>query len=140
MVKLSSGSRGGRGGKLTTVLDHALRIGDSEVSETIIAAYKERGLTPPEHIEAPPKVDPRFMVYWEAYQDLQTERRTPRGAIPVVAIVEYCQAYGLNPDTVKRIVWKVDKVLLAHWKSKDESEKRQRELRAADKPTVGAKS
>ncbi len=133
MVEFPRGARRGRGGKLTAVLDHALRVGDVEVSESIIAAYKERGLTPPEHLEAPPTIDPQFFVYWEAYQDLQTERRTPRGRIPVLAIVKYCQAYGLDPDTVKRIVWKVDTVLLKHWKGIDESKERQRK----QKPGVG---
>lgn len=50
------------------------------------------------------------------------------------AILTYCQTYSLNPDTVKRIVWAVDKVLLAHWKSADESEKRRREFLEANKP------
>ncbi len=129
MVQFPRRPRRGRGGKLTAVLDHALRVGDAEVSESIIAAYKERGLTPPDHLEAPPLIEPAFFVYWEAYQDLQTERRTPRGRIPVLAIVKYCQAYGLDADTVKRIVWKVDAVLLKHWKGVDESEQRQRKQR-----------
>jgi len=30
---------------------------------------------------------------------------------------------------VKRVVWKVDRVLLDHWKSVDESAKRQAEIR-----------
>ncbi len=140
MVELPRGARRGRGGKLTAVLDHALRIGDAEVSDKIIAAYKERGLTPPEHIEEPPQIDPRFFVYWEAYQDLQTERRTPRGRIPVMAIVEYCHAYGLDPDRVKRIIWKVDTVLLKHWKGIDESKERQREQQRTAKPVLGGKA
>lgn len=140
MVELSRRTRGGGVGKLSEVLDHQLRIGDSEVSETIIAAYKERGLTPPENIQDPPKIDPRFFVYWEAYRDLQGERRTPRGTVPITAIVKYAQAYGLDPDALKRIIWKVDKVLLAHWKGLDEAEKRQAELERANRPTLGAKS
>lgn len=140
MVELSRRTRGGRGGKLSEVLDHQLRIGDSEVSETIIAAYKERGLTPPENIEDPPKIDSRFFVYWEAYRDLQSERRTPRGTIPITAIVEYCRAYRLDPDVLKRIIWKVDRVLLAHWKGLDEVEKRKAELERANRRTIGTKS
>lgn len=124
MVELSRGPRRGSRGKLTDVLDHQLRIGDEEVSESIIAAYRERGLQPPEHLETPPQVRPAFFVYWEAYQDLQSERRAPRGPIPITAIVSYCQAYGLNSDTVKRIVWRVDRVLLDHWKGQDEADKR----------------
>lgn len=140
MVELSRRPRGGRGGKLSDVLDHQLRIGDDKASEQIIAAFKERGLTPPEHIEEPPKIDPRFFVYWEAYRDLQSERRTPRGGIPITAIVDYCQAYGLDPDPVKRIIWSVDKVLLAHWKGLDEVEKRKAELERTSRRTVGPKS
>ncbi len=140
MDPLQGEARRGRGGKLTEVLDHQLRIGEAEVSDKIIAAYKERGLTPPEHLEAPPQVAPAFVVYWEAYQDLQTERRAPRGPIPISAILDYCQAFGLNPDTLKRIVWKVDRVLLDHWKSVDESEKRQAELTRAAKPAIAAGS
>ncbi len=138
MDPLPRGTRRGRGGKLTEVLDHTLRIGDAEVSDKIIAAYQERGLTPPEHLEAPPQIDPRFLVYWEAFQDLQTERRTPRGRIPVSAILDYSQAFGLNPDTLKRIVWTVDRVLLDHWKGVDESDKRQAEAARASKPAIAS--
>jgi hypothetical protein len=80
------------------------------------------------------------MVYWEAFQDLQTERRAPRGMIPINAIADYCQTYGLDPDRVKRIIWKVDKVLLDHWKSKDESDERQRKALRDQKPTLGGQS
>ena len=138
MDPLQGPARRGSNGKLVEVLDHQLRIGDAEVSDAIIAAYRERGLTPPENLEAPPAIVPAFMVYWEAYQDLQTERRAPRGPIPVSAILDYCQVFGLNPDTLKRIVWKVDRVLLDHWKSVDESEKRQAELTKAAKPAIAS--
>ncbi len=77
------------------------------------------------------------MVYWEAFQDLQTERRAPRGMIPVLAIVDYCRTYGLDPDRVKRIIWKVDRVLVAHWTSKDESEERQRKALRDNKAAGG---
>lgn len=122
MVAIPCHARGGGKGKLTAVLDHTLRIGDAQVSDQIIAAYKERGLTPPEHIEEPPLIEPRFLVYWEAYQDLQTERRQPRGRIPIGAITRYAQDYGLDPDTLKRIVWKVDETLLDHLEGKDKAE------------------
>jgi len=95
---------------------------------------KERGLAPPEHLEAPPTVDPAFLLYWEAFQDLQGERRHPRGPIPISAIAAYCDAYGLNLDRLKRIVWKVDKVLVDHWKSIDETEERKRKAALAHKP------
>ena len=73
MDPLPRGTRRGRGGKLVEVLDHTLRIGDAEVSDKIIAAYQERGLTPPEHLEAPPQIDPRFLVYWgEALEKVPT--------------------------------------------------------------------
>jgi len=36
---------------------------------------------------------------------------------------------------VKRIVWRVDKILTEHWKSVDESQKRQDKLRKP--PAVG---
>jgi hypothetical protein len=38
---------------------------------------------------------------------------------------------------MKRIVWTVDKVLVDHWKSVDESEKRQEKLR---KPAIAGGS
>lgn len=62
--------------------------------------------------------------------------------IPISAIVTYCQAYGLDPDTVKRIVWKVDRVLLEFWKSQDEAEKRKRDFEAKQQQqkTVGGRS
>lgn len=65
-------------------------------------------------------IRPEFTVYWEAYQDLQSERRTPRGMIPVNAILDYAGCYGLDGDRLKRIIWAVDKTLLAYWKSLDE--------------------
>ena len=101
---------------------------------------KERGLTPPEHLETPPQIEPRFAVYWEAYQDLQSERRTPRGRLPVSSILDYADRYGIDRDRLKRIVWKVDEVLLAHWKGLDETEKRQKEAEAASRQTVGGSS
>ena len=58
---------------------------------------------------------------------------------PVSAILDYSQAFGINPDTLKRIVWTVDRVLLDHWKGVDESDKRQRELAQASKPAVGGR-
>jgi len=137
MVPLPRPTRRGSGGKLSDVLDHTLRIGDAEVSDKIIAAMKERGLTPPEHLETPPVIERRFVVYWEAFQDLQSERRTPRGRIPVSAILDYADRYGLDRDRLKRIVWKVDETLLAHWKGVDESEKRQKELERSSQKTVG---
>jgi len=125
---------------LTDVLDHLLRIGDSEVSESIIAAYKERGLQPPEHLTDPPDVRPEFLIYWTAWKDLQSERKGPRSAIPVNAIFDYAERVGLDQDRLKRIVWEVDKTLLEHWKGLDEAEKRKRELEKANRPAIGSGS
>ena len=116
-------TRGGRGGKLIDVLDHQLRIGDQDAADAIIAAYRERGLTPPDHVVAPPAIDPKYLAYWEAWRDLISERVQPRGPIPVTAIVQYALLYGLDPDELKRIVWKVDRVLLDHWKQQDDVDK-----------------
>lgn len=131
MVAVPGRPRRGRKGKLTAVLDHQLRIGDAQLSDVIIAAYKERGLTPPEHIEKPPQIEGRFLVYWEAYQDLQTERIHARGMIPIGAITSYARQYGLDPDTLKRIVWRVDKVLLDHWAGLDKSAAAKQKVRAS---------
>lgn len=133
MVSVPGHPRRGGKGKLTAVLDHQLRIGDAQLSDAIIAAYKERGLTPPEHIEKPPQIEGRFLVYWEAYQDLQTERIHQRGMIPIGAITSYARQYGLDPDTLKRIVWKVDSVLLEHWRGMDKTEA----ARNKTKPNLG---
>ena len=119
MVAFSSGSRGKSDGKLSDVLDHQLRIGDVKVAESIIAAYKERGLTPPENIEKPPAIRQEYLVYWEAYRDLISERRQPRGPIPALAVIQYADVYGLDRDELKRIVWSVDRVLTDHWKAQD---------------------
>ncbi len=136
MVELSRRTRGGRGGKLAEVLDHQLRLGDKDDQEKVIAGYKARGLTPPEHLVDPPKIELRFLVYWEAFQDLQTARIHPRATIPVGAILDYAERYGLDPDTLKRITWKTDQVLLDHWKGLDKAEKKRAEDEANQKPTL----
>lgn len=138
MGPLPEGPRRASRGKLTAVLDHQLRIGDGEVSESIIAAYKERGLQPPEHIADPPDIKSEFLIYWQAYRDLQTERRTPRGAIPVNAIFEYADGLGVDRDQLKRIVWEVDKTLLEYWKGLDEAEKRRQETEKTRKRLGGS--
>lgn len=131
--------RRGRKGKLTAVLDHQLRIGDAKVSDTIIAAYKERGFTPPEHLEEPPVIEARFTVYWEAFRDLQTERVSPRATIPFSAIALYARQFGLDVDRLKRIVWTVDEVLLTHWKGADAAAESQQKIEQAQRASLGAK-
>ena len=135
MVAISRRPRRGRRGKLAAVLDHNLRLGDAETQEKVIAAHKARGLTPPENLVNPPKIELRFLVYWEAFQDLQTERVNPRGMIPIGKIIEYADRYKLDPDTLKRIVWKTDGVLLEHWKGVDAALKAQAE---AERKTAGS--
>ena len=138
MGPLPQGSRGASRGKLTAVLDHQLRIGDEEVSETIVAAYKERGLQPPEHITDPPNIKPEFLIYWQAYRDLQTERRGPRTPLPVNAIFDYADRLDLDRDRLKRIIWEVDKTLLDHWKGLDEAEKTRQETERTRKRLGGS--
>lgn len=138
MVAVPAHARGGREGKLTAVLDHQLRIGDAQLSDQIVAAYKERGLQPPEHIEKPPLIEGRFLVYWEAFQDLQTERVHPRGRIPIGRIASYAREYGLDVDTLKRIIWRVDQVLLEHWADLDKAEANRQ--KAAQRPGLGGSS
>ena len=123
---------------MTEVLDFQLRIGDAEVSEQVIAAYKERGLTPPDHLVDPPDIRPEFLIYWQAYRDLQTERRGPRSPIPVNAIFAYADRVGLDRDRLKRIVWEVDKTLLEYWKGVDEAEKRRQETETTRKRLGGS--
>ncbi len=123
---------------MTAVLDHQLRIGDEEVSESIVAAYKERGLQPPGHITDPPDIRPEFLIYWQAYRDLQTERRTPRGPIPVNAIFLYADLLEVDRDRLKRIVWEVDNTLLDHWKGLDEAEKTRQEAEKTRKRLGGS--
>ncbi len=141
MVAIPRRTRRGRGGKLAEVLDHSLRLGTAEDQEKVIAAHKARGLTPPEHLLDPPRIQLRFLVYWEAFQDLQTERVTPRGMIPIGKILDYAARYKLDPDELKRIVWKTDGVLLEHWKGVDAAAQAQadaeRERKAAG---IGAKT
>lgn len=138
MGSFPSNSREGRHGKLTEVLDHQLRIGDEKVADSIIAAYKERGLTPPEHIESPPQIRADYIAYWEAYRDLISERKTPRGPIPALSIIQYADAYGLPRESLKRIVWAVDKVLTDHWTKLDEAEKLKRDRDRESKQRLGA--
>ena len=140
MVPVPSRSRGRSGGKLAAVLDHTLRLGDAKTQEKVIAAHKARGLTPPEHLLDPPRIELRFLVYWEAFQDLQTERITARTTIPVVKIIEYAARYGLDPDTLKRIVWKTDRILLDHWKGIETAEKSQAEAQRQNKPGLSGGS
>ena len=138
MVELPRRTRRGSGGKLAEVLDHSLRLGDAETQEKVIAAHKARGLTPTDHLVDPPRIELRFLVYWEAFQDLQTERVNPRTTIPIGKILGYADRYGLDPDTLKRIVWKTDRILLEHWKGIDQAAKSQAD---AQKPAIsGSKS
>lgn len=136
MVAISRRSRRGRGGKLTEVLDHQLRLGSQEDQEKVIEAHKARGLTPPEHLVDPPMIQRRFFLYWEAYQDLQTSRVAPRGMIPIGAILDYADRYGIDPDQLKRIIWKVDAVLLEHWKGLDKAAKAEAERERDNKPAL----
>ena len=62
----------------------------------------------------------------------------PRGPIPANAIILYAKAYGLDPDSLKRIVWATDRVLLEHWKKLDDAEKAKQKLPV--KPALGGKS
>ncbi len=141
MVELPRRTRGGSGGKLAEVLEHSLRLGDKDTQEKVIAAHKARGLTPPEHLVDPPKIELRFLVYWEAFQDLQTERIHARGTIPIGKILDYADRYGLDPDALKRIIWKTDQIVLNYWKGVDKSEAAQAEAEAERKrAALGAKS
>lgn len=140
MVALPGSAREGYSKKLTGVLDHQLRVGDSKVSDAIIAAYRERGLQAPEHIETPPSILPEYIAYWEAYRDLISERVTSRGPIPALKIIQYADAYGLDRDALKRIVWAVDKVLTDHWKGLDAAEKAKRENESKRKSLPGGQS
>lgn len=137
MVSFPRSSRRKSHGKLTDVLDHQLRVGDVQVAESIAAAYKARGLTPPEHIEKPPEIRPEYLVYWEAYRDLVSERRQPRGPIPALAVIQYADAYGLDRDALKRIVYRVDRVLTDHWKNQDAADKVKREADSKRKQIGG---
>jgi len=139
VVALPRSSRGKSDGKLTDVLDHQLRVGDAKVAESIIAAYRERGLTPPENIENPPAIRQEFLVYWEAYRDLITERGSPRGPIPALSVIAYADAYGLDRDCLKRIVWAVDRVLTDHWKAHDEAAATKRKAESASKQIGSSK-
>ncbi len=121
MDALPRSPRGKSDGKLTDVLDFQLRVGDVKVAESIVAAYKERGLTPPDSVETPPAIAPEFLVYWEAYRDLISERRTPRGPIPALSVIAYADAYGLDRESLKRIVYAVDRVLTDHWRAQDDA-------------------
>jgi hypothetical protein len=136
VVAIPRRTRRGRRGKLAAVLDHSLRLGTAEDQEKVIAAHKARGLQPPEHLTDPPMIQSRFLVYWEAFQDLQTARM-----IPIGSIIEYADRYKLDPDTLKRVVWKTDAILLEHWKGVDKAEaekaKAERENKAAG---LGARS
>lgn len=134
MDRVPSNPREGSGGKLAAVLDHTLRLGDADTQEKVIAAHKARGLTPPDHLVDPPRIEARFFIYWEAFQDLQTERVNPRTTIPVSKIVAYADRYGIDPDTLKRIVWKTDQILLNHWKGIDDAEKAQAKAQQQNKP------
>jgi hypothetical protein len=126
----------GNNGKLTDVLDHQLRVGDQDVNEKIIAAHLERGLQPPDNIVNPPEIQAENILYWEAYRDLITERKTPRGMIPINSIVAYARAYGLDPDTLKRIIWSTDRILTDHWKGLDDIAKDKAAKPIEVKPTV----
>jgi len=96
-------------------LRHGLR-GIQGDESNIAASYRERGLPPPEHITAPPAIEPEHKLYWQAYADLQHERPASFGKgarrISWSSIARYAQYHGLNVDELKRYIWALDSEFL----------------------------
>ena len=113
-------------------LTTTLQLQTGRIASLVILVYQRR------HIVEPPDIRPEFLIYWQAYRDLQTERRTPRGAIPVNAIFEYADRVGLDRDQLKRIVWEVDKTLLEHWDGLDKAAKASQEAESERKRLGGS--
>ena len=80
------------GKKLTGVLE-AVLSGVSENRSKIAAAYRERGLTPPTHIESPDPMPEEYRFYWGAFCEL---RSCSDGAIPWTAMDQYARLYQVR--------------------------------------------
>lgn len=78
-----------------------------------------------------PEISENIMFYWNAYQDLATER--PTGgyfSIPFFKIKQYADIFKSDLETLKLIIWAIDSRYLKHCKVKAEQEAKDRAARA----------
>jgi len=78
------------------------------------------GELPPGRVGKAPDIQPHYLLWWTAWQDLSTERLG--GAIPFHAMREYAVYHKLNLNLLKRIVWGLDAKYL-EWQKKKAAKK-----------------
>ncbi len=70
--------------------------------------------------EEAPALAPEHELYWFAFCDLLSDRPNDRNArIPWSAISRYADAYGVDVDELKRVVYRLDGQLREWWKAND---------------------
>ncbi len=74
------------------------------------------GELPPGRVGKAPTIEPSFSLWWNAWQDLSTERMG--GAVPFRAMREYALHHKLDLNLLKRIVWDLDAVYAKYQKKK----------------------
>lgn len=77
------------------------------------AQYAELNRLPPARVGDVPEIEPSFLIWWVAWQDLKTDR-PPGGlySIPHSAIALYADRYNLDLELLKRIIWGLDEIFL----------------------------
>lgn len=92
-------------------------MADPQDQDNIRASYEAEGLPVPEQLLEPPTVGRDFVLYWQAYSDLQHDRpESVMGGkvrrIPWATIAAYASHHGLNVDELKRYIWALDSELI----------------------------
>lgn len=86
----------------------------------------------PDSIAGAPKLRPGLEHYWEAFDDLSTERAPPGwgppGRIPWTAIHRYAMAHGYHGDAyldLKEVVKAMDEAFMSHCEKDMERQREQ---------------
>lgn len=111
----------GISGKLIAVLDH-IRSGIGEHSESIVKAYKARGMEPPARLLSDNVPTPKNgeLLYWEGFLELATTRQSAGLPIPWTAIDAYTRALPVYDGELFRwVIRRLDNHLLKEAREND---------------------
>lgn len=80
---------------------------DGDDLEWVAEHAKTRGVAPPEFLKDRPTIRHELHFYWQAFNELCTER-TMNGHIPIRAIHDYGDRYGVSSETFRVIMLAMD--------------------------------